>query len=158
MANYCNPSTGKRCRWRRCNLRGHLTILSHNACSLSAPKLQHSCDLIYQYNRVVKPILCFQETWLQSFTPQQNAAAIHIGQTHKWGGGILTLLPTSIPLQHQATGDYFVHVQLLVRTYSILHVLNIYLPPNLPHVANAWQSILDAVDLLLHTNSLVLVT
>ena len=67
------------------------------------------------------------------------------------------LLLTSIPLQHQATGDYFVHVQLLVGSCSMLHVLNVYLPPHLPHVADAWQSILDAVDSLPHTDPLVLV-
>ena len=53
-------------------------------------------------------------------------------------------------------GNYFVHVQLLVGTCSILHMLNVYLPPHLPHMVDAWQLILDAVDSLPCTNPLML--
>ena len=45
--NHHNNSTAKQCRRRRCNPRGHLTILSHNACSLSTLKLKHSYGQIY---------------------------------------------------------------------------------------------------------------
>ena len=83
---------------------------------------------------------------LQSYAPQQNTTAVHVGWTHKRGGGILTLIPTFITLQHQITGYYFVHVQLLVGTCSMLHMLNVYLPPNLPHVVDLWWSVLVTVD------------
>ena len=59
------------------------------------------------------------------------------------------LLPTSMPLQHQANGDHFVHIQLLVGTCSALPVLNVRLPPNLSYMVDVWQSLLNAVGFTL---------
>ena len=86
-----------RCKQRR--TVGRLAIVCHNACSLSSLKLQHSRNLLLQYDRTAAAILCFQETWLSQFDSSSGDKAVHVARTKQQGGGILTLVPASVPLQ-----------------------------------------------------------
>ena len=97
LVRACNSKSKVRRKQRKA--AGRLAIVCHNACSLSSLKLQHSRDLLLQYDRSAAPVLCFQETWLPQFDCSNGDKAVHVARTKQQGGGILTLVPASVPLQ-----------------------------------------------------------
>ena len=53
-------------------------------------------------------------------------------------------------------GEYFVHVRLLVGRQAVLHIVNVYLPPNLPNYTSAWLEVMALLDRLPASDPLLL--
>ena len=48
------------------------------------------------------------------------------------------------------------HVQLLVGRQAVLHIVNVYLPPNLPNYTSAWLEVMALLDRLPASDPLLL--
>ena len=48
------------------------------------------------------------------------------------------------------------HVQLLVGRQAVLHIVNVYLPPNLPNYTSAWLQVMVLLDRLPASDPLLL--
>ena len=78
--------------------QGCFCIMSHNINSLSNHKLQNCMDVIVEDRNQAIPILCLQETKLNTISPPAGMQIEHSPLVGKKVGGLVMLVPTCVTI------------------------------------------------------------
>ena len=89
--------------------QGCFCIMSHNINSLSNRKLQNCMDVIAEDRSQVIPILCLQETKLTTISSPAGMRVEHSPRVGKKGGGLATLVPTSVTILETRHAEYVLY-------------------------------------------------